>query len=112
MLRAMGASCGDEMASLRPGRRRGNGPEADVRTSPQPIGAAPHLRPRARIARDDSSLARKAIRPDKIRPINRNEKAMKNDRPEPNAELQSFEPLRITFAVLALLLGLIAALHV
>jgi hypothetical protein len=37
---------------------------------------------------------------------------MKNDRPEPNAELQSFEPLRITFALLALLLGLIAALHV
>jgi len=37
---------------------------------------------------------------------------MKNDRPEPNAELHSFEPLRITFAVLALLLGLIAALHV
>jgi hypothetical protein len=37
---------------------------------------------------------------------------MKNDRPETNAELHSFEPLRITFAVLALLLGLIAALHV
>lgn len=37
---------------------------------------------------------------------------MKNDRPEPNAELQSFEPLRVAFAVLALLLGLIAALHV
>lgn len=37
---------------------------------------------------------------------------MKNDRPEANAELQSFEPLRITFAVLALLLGLAAALHV
>ena len=45
------------------------------------------------------------------RPITRNQ-AMKNDRPEPNAELQSFEPLRVTFAVLALLLGLIAALHV
>jgi len=40
------------------------------------------------------------------------EQAMKNDRPEANAELNSFEPLRITFAVLALLLGLIAALHV
>ena len=37
---------------------------------------------------------------------------MKNDRPEPDAELQSFEPLRIAFAVLALVLGLIAALHV
>ena len=72
----------------------------------------------------ESRLARKAIRPDQkspihidshlpdqIHPIPRNE-AMKNDRPEPNAELQSFEPLRITFAVLALLLGLIAALHV
>jgi len=48
---------------------------------------------------------------DRIGPITRN-RAMNNDRPEPNAELQSFEPLRITFAVLALLLGLIAALHV
>jgi hypothetical protein len=37
---------------------------------------------------------------------------MKNDHSEANAELQSFEPLRITFAVLALLLGLVAALHV
>jgi len=44
-------------------------------------------------------------------PITRNG-TMKNDRPEANAELQSFEPLRITFAVLALLLGLVAALHV
>jgi hypothetical protein len=68
----------------------------------------------------DSSLARKAIRPDQIRrtrpvlpdtPDQRNV-AMKNDRPEPNAELQSFEPLRISFALLALLLGLIAAFHV
>lgn len=33
-------------------------------------------------------------------------------KPEANAELhQSFEPLRTTFAVLALLLGIIAALH-
>jgi len=31
---------------------------------------------------------------------------------EPNAELhQSFEPLRTTFAVMALLLGLVAAMH-
>lgn len=38
---------------------------------------------------------------------------MQTDRPEANAELQqSFEPLRTTFAVLALLLGMIAALHV
>jgi len=37
---------------------------------------------------------------------------MPTDRPEPNAELhQSFEPLRITFALMALLLGLVAALH-
>ena len=37
---------------------------------------------------------------------------MKADRPEANAELQqSFEPLRTAFAVLALLLGLMAALH-
>jgi hypothetical protein len=38
---------------------------------------------------------------------------MKTDRPEANAELQqSFEPLRTGFAVFALLLGMIAALHV
>ena len=37
---------------------------------------------------------------------------MKAERPETNAELQqSFEPLRITFAVLALLLGLVASLR-
>jgi hypothetical protein len=37
---------------------------------------------------------------------------MKADRPEANAELQqSFEPLRTAFAVLALLLGLIAVLR-
>jgi len=56
------------------------------------------LRPRSSIGFGDSSLARKAN--------------CRSDRPEPNAELQSFEPLRITFAVLALLLGLVAALHV
>ncbi len=37
---------------------------------------------------------------------------MKNERTESNAELaRSFEPLRIGFAVLALLLGLIASLR-
>jgi hypothetical protein len=37
---------------------------------------------------------------------------MTNNRTEPNTELQRrFEPLRITFAVLALLLGAIAAAH-
>jgi len=37
---------------------------------------------------------------------------MKTDHPEANAELhESFEPLRTTFAVLALLLGLVAAMH-
>jgi hypothetical protein len=37
---------------------------------------------------------------------------MPTDRPEPNAELRhSFEPLRTTFAVLSLLLGMIAAMH-
>lgn len=38
--------------------------------------------------------------------------AMKNEHSSPNAELQrSFEPLRVIFAVSALLLGLIASLH-
>jgi len=37
---------------------------------------------------------------------------MNTERPEPNAELaQSFEPLRVVFAICALLLGLIASLH-
>jgi hypothetical protein len=37
---------------------------------------------------------------------------MKTDRSEANTDLhESFEPLRTTFAVLALLLGLIAAMH-
>jgi hypothetical protein len=37
---------------------------------------------------------------------------MKQERTEPNAELaRSFEPLRIGFAVLALLLGLVASLR-
>jgi hypothetical protein len=37
---------------------------------------------------------------------------MKTDRPDTNAELQeSFEPLRTAFALLALLLGLVAATH-
>jgi len=39
-------------------------------------------------------------------------KSMKNERLEANAELhESFEPLRTAFAVLALLLGLVAAMH-
>jgi hypothetical protein len=37
---------------------------------------------------------------------------MKNERPEPNAELTgNFEPLRVVFAISALLLGLMASLH-
>jgi len=37
---------------------------------------------------------------------------MKAQRPESNAELaQTFEPLRVAFAVGALLLGLVASLH-
>jgi hypothetical protein len=37
---------------------------------------------------------------------------MKSERPETNAELnQTFEPLRLAFAITALLLGLVASLH-
>ena len=36
---------------------------------------------------------------------------MKNERPEPNTDLASSEPLRTVFALVALLLGLIAAMH-
>ena len=35
----------------------------------------------------------------------------KIDQPDPNAELRSFEPLRVTLAIGALLLGLIVGLH-
>ena len=37
---------------------------------------------------------------------------MKTERPAPNAELdQTFEPLRLVFAISALLLGVIASAH-
>jgi hypothetical protein len=36
---------------------------------------------------------------------------MNPQRPDPNAELYAREPMRIAFAVVALLLGLLAALH-
>jgi len=39
------------------------------------------------------------------------ETTMKTERPDPNAELAGREPLRIVFALAALLLGLIAAMH-
>ena len=39
------------------------------------------------------------------------ERPMKTERPDPNAELAGREPLRIVFALAALLLGLIAAMH-
>ena len=37
---------------------------------------------------------------------------METPRPDPNAELHTREPLRIAFALAALVLGFIAALHV
>lgn len=40
------------------------------------------------------------------------EPTMKSERPAPNAELdQTFEPLRLVFAITALLLGLVASAH-
>jgi hypothetical protein len=36
---------------------------------------------------------------------------MNPDRPDPNAELHTREPMRVVFALAALLLGLIASLH-
>lgn len=36
---------------------------------------------------------------------------MKTDRPDPNEELYSREPLRIVFALVALALGFIVCLH-
>jgi hypothetical protein len=37
---------------------------------------------------------------------------MKTNLPDPNAELYTREPLRIAFAVLALILGVVVSLHV
>ncbi len=39
------------------------------------------------------------------------EKAVNNQSPEPNTDLATSEPLRTVFALAALLLGLIAAMH-
>ena len=36
---------------------------------------------------------------------------MKTERPDKDAELSTHEPLRIVFALFALLLGLLAAIH-
>jgi hypothetical protein len=36
---------------------------------------------------------------------------VKPDRPDPNAELHTREPMRVVFALAALLLGLLASLH-
>ncbi len=36
---------------------------------------------------------------------------MNPDRPDPNAELHTREPMRVVFALAALLLGLLASLH-
>lgn len=72
------------------------------------------MRPQRRRYLRDSTLAiegdrrqQAAIQYDEATSI-----TMKTDRPETNAELhESFEPLRTAFALLALLLGLIAAMH-
>ena len=86
-------------------------------SSPQTIAAAPHSPLTLRLCREDSDTRQKdgkyaASRHSAQRPYKMtNEKTVKTDRPEANAELHSFEPLRTVFAVLALLLGLIAAMH-
>jgi hypothetical protein len=104
---------------------RGNGDGVIAISSPQPIAAAPQLRRRFRRHGGDSTLARpataKTSKPafsaqalsSNQRPAPKSRStAMKTDRTEANAELhESFEPLRTTFAVLALLLGLVAAMH-
>jgi hypothetical protein len=49
---------------------------------------------------------------DSMQPPNRENPAMHNRNAEPNTELKSsFEPLRVIFALGALLLGFVAALH-
>jgi hypothetical protein len=95
--------------------RQGNGNGAIARSSPQAIGKVPHPGRAARRRRDQAlSPARCAGRKKAAVQYRatRKETAMPNERHEPNAELHhSFEPLRTTFAVLALLLGLAAAMH-
>jgi hypothetical protein len=76
-------------SSLRGAPTRGNRQDADVRDWPYFVATAPHPSGHA---------------PE--------ETAMKTERADANAELaRSFEPLRIVFALGALLLGLIASLR-
>jgi len=65
---------------------------------------------------NSSALRRLRVRRDAGRRLNlgshHEEITMKSERPEANAELnQTFEPLRLAFAITALLLGLVASLH-
>jgi hypothetical protein len=86
-------------SSLRGAPTRGNRQDADVRDWPYFVATAPHPCRRARRLRVQSGHAPE-------------ETAMKTERADANAELaRSFEPLRIVFALGALLLGLIASLR-
>jgi len=99
MLRPMAVPDVTRMSSLRARGVRGNGAGRNVRTSPQLIADAPHARPHGCRRRVESRLAAQ-------------ETVMKTERPAPNAELnQTFEPLRLVFAISALLLGIIASAH-
>jgi len=98
------------------GRSR-NGNIALVMSSPQLIAAAPHSRQRARSAASDSDRARKSSRHQPLskaarsRVLHLQGNRMHKNPIEPNAELaQVYEPLRIAFAVFALLLGALAAM--
>ena len=79
----------------------GNAADASAMTSPQLIGIAPQFENAASTrAREDGATPH----------MMRND--MQTNRPEPNAELtQRFEPLRVGFALLALLLGALASLQ-
>jgi hypothetical protein len=80
-------------------RSGSNGAGCNVRSSPQLVAVVPQASQRPRRGIDESRLAVRGL-------------PMNNERNEPNAELQqTFEPLRLTFAIAALLLGLVASLH-
>jgi len=91
--------------SLRAGGAAGNRHGSIAISSPQLIAITPLSCRRLRRVGVESKPAQNA------RLL---ETTMRNtDRPEPNAELaRSFEPLRVVFALSALLLGVIASLRI
>lgn len=77
-----------------------NGPGREVSKLPELVGAA-------------AARAQSASFKERWNTFQRDtgELTMKTERPDDDAELSTHEPLRIVFALSALLLGLLAAIH-